>query len=81
MKSKRPRGRPPAPPDKARRLAVGWRTNREFKAKLVVAAELSGRSLAQECEHLIELGMIFETLMALGQQRLFEEWKRNRNDG
>jgi hypothetical protein len=52
---------------------MSFRVTPAFKAKLEAAAQRSGRSLAQEQEHLIELGLIFETLLELGQQRLREE--------
>jgi hypothetical protein len=73
MKSKRPRGAPRKDPDKVKRIPISCRVTPEFKAKLDAAAKRSGRSLAQEQERLIELGMIFETLIALGQQRLLED--------
>ena len=70
---KRPRGRPPKDPDQVKRILLSCRVTPAFKAKLDAAARRSGRSLAREQEHLIELGLIFETLLELGQQRLREE--------
>ena len=64
QQERRPRGRPALPPDKAKRHAVGIRTTKELKDSLQRAADLSGRSLAQEIEFRLEQS--FEVEKAFG---------------
>ncbi len=61
---RRPRGRPALPSDKGKRHAVGIRTTRELKDLLQRAADLSGRSVAQEIEFRLEQS--FEVEKTLG---------------
>ena len=51
---RRPRGRPTLPSDEAKRHSLGIRTTKKIKDALQRAAELSGRSVAQEIEFRIE---------------------------
>ncbi len=53
-KKSRKRGRPPLPPDQAKRHALGIRTTKTLKERIADAAGASGRSLAQEAEHRLE---------------------------
>jgi len=53
-KDRRPRGRPTLPPDEAKRHSLGIRTTKKIKDALQRAADLSGRSVAQEIEFRIE---------------------------
>jgi len=64
---KKARGRPALPPEKGKRHAVGIRTTRELKDLLQRAADLSGRSLAQEIEYRLEAS--FQTEDAFGGPR------------
>ena len=48
------RGRPALPPEKGKRYAIGIRTTKELRGLLQQAADLSGRSLAQEIEFRLE---------------------------
>jgi hypothetical protein len=65
--AKKARGRPALPPEKGKRHAVGIRTTREVKDLLQRAADLSGRSLAQEIEYRLEAS--FQTEDAFGGPR------------
>jgi hypothetical protein len=51
--AKRP-GRPPLPVGEGKRHALGIRTTAALKAQIEAAAQLSGRSLAQEIEYRLE---------------------------
>ena len=53
-KKSRKRGRPPLPPDQAKRHALGIRTTKTLKERIADAAGASGRSLAQEAEYRLE---------------------------
>jgi len=64
---KKARGRPALPPEKGKRHAVGIRTTRKLKDLLQWAADLSGRSLAQEIEYRLEAS--FQTEDAFGGPR------------
>ena len=64
---KKARGRPALPPEKGKRHAVGIRTTRKLKDLLQRAADLSGRSLAQEIEYRLEAS--FQTEDAFGGPR------------
>ena len=64
---KKARGRPALPPEKGKRHAVGIRTTKELKDLLQRAADLSGRSLAQEIEYRLEAS--FQTEDTFGGPR------------
>jgi hypothetical protein len=64
---KRPRGRPPVAPEKARRYPLGIRTTRELKDLLQHAADSAGRSVAQEVE--LRLERSFDADATLGGPR------------
>jgi hypothetical protein len=61
---RRPRGRPVLPPDEVKRHSVGIRTTKKLKDALQRAADLSGRSVAQEIEFRLEQS--FEVEKAFG---------------
>jgi len=65
---KRRGGWPVRTPKPGERVAMSFRVTPEFKARIEAAAQRKGRSLMHEVEHLLELGMIFETLLGWGQR-------------
>jgi TraY domain len=67
-------GRPKVDWKPGDRVSVSWRLKYETNEMLNTAAKRSGRSKMQEIEHLIELGLIFETLMAFGNRQLFDKF-------
>jgi hypothetical protein len=48
------RGRPPKPIEEAKRWPLKTRTTKEMFERIVFAAKVSGRSVAQEIEHRLE---------------------------
>jgi hypothetical protein len=69
--SPRRRGRPPiADRGQIKRTVLTWRTTPGAAGKLKERAKQAGRSVAQEVEWLVELGMIFEKMLSLDQVKL-----------
>ena len=63
------KGRRPIDPLPGTRHSLGLKVTAETKEKLLAAAQLSGRTMSQEAERLMELGIIFETLLRLSDER------------
>jgi hypothetical protein len=69
LASARRRGRPALPPEEVKRHALGIRTTKKLKDLLQLAADSSGRSVAQEIEFRLEQSFSLETILD-GQEAL-----------
>lgn len=61
----RQRGRPPVPVER-RRIQTGMRLTPELRDRLVAQANANGRSITQELEILLELGLLVEQWLWAG---------------
>jgi hypothetical protein len=73
----RPLRRPANTYEPGVRIPMSMRVTQELKATLESRSKRSGRSMLQEIEHLIELGLAFETVLELGRQAIRQEESDN----
>ena len=56
--------------EQGKRITMAFRVDRDLRGRIEERCLNNGRSLMQEIELLLELGMAFQTLVALGQRAL-----------